>query len=161
MESTFIFLPLPPFLYSSDSLLVPVLPFLRPVATVCSSISDLVHFTQFFITPRAYNLTIGAIATIANPVPLIIYFQLIIWMDILQTQQLSHPSCLRHFRFFHSHTPKHHLLPPRRPFHLSASPVLLSFVSGYLSCVDPSNFNHVPFKVFFDYTAHANFSCHR
>ena len=128
MESTLIFFPLSPFLYSPDNLLIPVLPILLPWRrSAPPSISDLVHLAQFFITSRACNLTIGTTATISNAVPSIITFTpLPSSINHLDSPPTRHnnspiPLYLRHFRSFHSHPPRHHLLPTRQ--HLPCSPV--------------------------------------
>ena len=69
MESAFIFLTLPLFLYSPDDVLTPIVSILQSLAMVCLSLlSGVVHVTQFLITSRAHNLTTGTTAIIVNPV---------------------------------------------------------------------------------------------
>ena len=143
MESAFIFLPLPSFLYSPDDHLIPILSILRPLRrSVPPSISDVIHLTQFLITSRAHNLTAGA-AAIVNPVPLIITLTApppsISCLDSLPIRHNSFiplasvgsdPFTIAHPNITFS------LQGSAFPIHLSVTLALSSFVSGYLSPVD-------------------------
>ena len=145
MESALIFLPLPPFLYGPDNLLIPILPILWPWRRFAPpSISDLVHLAQCFITSRAHNVTHRPTATIANLVTLIITFAaLLSSINDLDSLPTRHNNSFTPFAFvtLDPFTLTHPIITLTFQgsaflVHLSATHALSSVVSGYLSSAD-------------------------
>jgi hypothetical protein len=172
MESAFTFLTLSPFLYSPDNFQFPSFLSFGPWRWPAPPSSDLVHLAQFFITPHAHNLTLRAIVTIANPIPLIITSATLLssinHLDSLPTRHNNS------FIPFDSNLPSS--LQILSPSLIQSSPSPLKAEPSPFTCQRPPRsrrlslvaslaptieFQTHPFMLFSYYTAHTNLPCHR